>query len=95
MPSEEDGYRVLVDRLWLRGLSKGRAKIDLWVKEVAPSDSLRKWFAQNPKKWAEFKARYLEKLDVKTGLVESLIKEARKGPVTLFYGAKDQNSIAR
>jgi uncharacterized protein YeaO (DUF488 family) len=60
--SEEDGFRILVDRLWPRGMSKDKAKVDLWLKEVAPSDDLRKWFSHDPKKWKEFKKRYENEL---------------------------------
>jgi uncharacterized protein YeaO (DUF488 family) len=62
-PDESDGYKILIDRLWPRGLSKEKAKIDLWLKDIAPSDDLRKWFAHDPKKWVHFKKRYFEEID--------------------------------
>jgi uncharacterized protein YeaO (DUF488 family) len=67
--SEEDGLRILVDRLWPRGMSKGKAKVDLWLKEVAPSDDLRKWFSHDPQKWQEFKKRYGKELKDKQELL--------------------------
>ncbi|MGD0730665.1 MAG: DUF488 domain-containing protein [Terracidiphilus sp.] len=89
-PDKEDGTRILVDRLWPRGLTKERAKIDLWLKDVAPSTELRKWFAHDPGKWAGFQSRYLEELKRNKEQVSLLKQEAAKGPVTLVYGAKDQ-----
>ena len=90
-PSAQDGFRVLVDRLWPRGLSKEAAKIDLWAKETAPSDRLRKWFSHDPKKWAEFKKRYASELAGKEETLEALrLLEKEKGRVTLVYGAKDE-----
>lgn len=90
-PEETDGYRILVDRLWPRGLSKEKAKIDLWLKEIAPSGKLRKWFSHDPKKWAEFKKRYRKELAGKTELIKKIHRlEKREGTVTLLYGAKDK-----
>lgn len=89
--SEEDGFRILVDRLWPRGLSKDKAKIDIWLKDVAPSNDLRKWFSHDPQKWQEFIKRYQTELNQKQELLHK-IKQAEKenGTVTLLYGAKDQ-----
>jgi uncharacterized protein YeaO (DUF488 family) len=87
---ESDGTRILVDRLWPRGLAKEKAKVDLWIKEVAPSNELRKWFAHDPKKWPEFQARYKEELRVHPEPLALLKKEAAKGPITLLYGAHDE-----
>jgi uncharacterized protein YeaO (DUF488 family) len=88
-PSEEDGTRILVDRLWPRGLTKEKAHVDLWLKEVAPSNELRKWFAHDPAKWPEFKSRYKDELK-HNGPQLALLKQAiTKGPTTLLYGAKD------
>jgi uncharacterized protein YeaO (DUF488 family) len=89
--SEEDGFRILVDRLWPRGMSKGKAKVDLWLKEVAPSDDLRKWFSHDPQKWQEFKKRYGKELKDKQELLR-IIKQAEKenGTVTILYSAKDE-----
>jgi len=88
-PDKSDGFRVLVDRLWPRGLSKDRGKVDLWLKDMAPSDELRKWFSHDPDKWPEFRKRYKEELKGKQELVEQLCEEAKKGKVTLLFAAKD------
>ncbi|MGA8939846.1 MAG: DUF488 domain-containing protein [Acidobacteriaceae bacterium] len=85
-----DGRRILVDRLWPRGLTKVKAHVDLWLKDVAPSTELRKWFAHDPKKWAGFQTRYAEELKSKGEDLAILRKEIRQGPVTLLYGAKDE-----
>src|SRR5512136_2150427 len=89
-PAEEDGFRILVDRLWPRGLQKEKAKIDLWLKEIAPSDELRKWFAHDPPKWEEFKHRYEEELSKKQKLLNVIKKTVKeKKTVTLLYSARD------
>ena len=96
-PNESDGFRILVDRIWPRGLSKSEIKVDLWLKEIAPSDGLRKWFAHDPKKWEEFKRRYFKELGDKKELIELIIEKAHKGIVTLLYGARDEkfnNAVA-
>jgi uncharacterized protein YeaO (DUF488 family) len=82
--------RVLVDRLWPRGLSKQRAYVDLWLKDIAPSTKLRKWSSHDPNKWAEFQTRYHEELQSKVALLADLREKAAKVPVTLLYGAKDE-----
>ncbi|HEX4319940.1 MAG TPA: DUF488 domain-containing protein [Acidobacteriaceae bacterium] len=89
-PSEDDGMRILVDRLWPRGLTKEKASVDLWLKEIAPSNELRKWFAHDPGKWEEFQTRYLAELKANGEPLARLKQEAAKGPVTLLYGAKDE-----
>ena len=89
-PSPGDGTRVLVDRLWPRGLSKSAAAIDHWMKDVAPSTELRKWFAHDPARWAEFKRRYEAELRAHADAVDALRKLAHDGPVTLVYAARDQ-----
>ena len=89
-PHREDGTRILVDRLWPRGLTKEKARVDLWLKDVAPSTELRKWFAHDPTKWAEFRSRYIEELKRNSEQLSLLGQEAAKGTVTLVYGAKDQ-----
>jgi uncharacterized protein YeaO (DUF488 family) len=89
-PDANDGERILVDRLWPRGLTKKKAKIDLWLKDVAPSTELRKWFAHDPVKWAEFQRRYREELRKNKEQLSFLKQAAVKGTVTLIYGAKDQ-----
>lgn len=97
-PAEEDGFRVLIDRLWPRGLAKEKAKLDLWIKEVAPSDELRKWFSHDPEKWEEFKKKYLQELSAKQALLTKIRQlEKEQGTVTLLYSAKDtehNNAVA-
>ncbi|MEO6805385.1 MAG: DUF488 domain-containing protein [Edaphobacter sp.] len=88
-PSQEDGTRILVDRLWPRGLTKEKARVDLWLKEVAPSSELRKWFAHDPAKWPEFRARYKAELKHNGPQVALLKQAAGRGHTTLIYGAKD------
>jgi len=88
-PSPEDGFRVLVDRVWPRGMSKAQVKAALWLKEVAPSTTLRKWFAHDPSKWDEFKKRYFLELDAKPEAVTQLLKKAEKGRLTLLFSARD------
>jgi uncharacterized protein YeaO (DUF488 family) len=89
-PEEEDGTRILVDRLWPRGLTKEKARVDLWLKEIAPSTELRKWFAHDPEKWTEFQTRYKAELKKNAEQLTLLKKEIAKGPATLLYGARDQ-----
>jgi uncharacterized protein YeaO (DUF488 family) len=97
-PAEEDGFRILVDRLWPRGVQKEKVKIDLWLKEVAPSDELRKWFAHDPKKWEEFRKKYEKELAEKQGLLSEIRrKEKEKSTITLLYSARDtehNNAVA-
>jgi uncharacterized protein YeaO (DUF488 family) len=88
-PSKSDGTRILVDRLWPRGLTKEKARVDLWLKEVAPSTDLRKWFAHDPAKWPEFKARYNAELKHNARQLAVLKQAVVRGPATLLYGAKD------
>lgn len=87
-----DGRRVLVDRLWPRGVRKDALAVDDWMKEVAPSDELRRWFGHDPDRWEEFAARYREELrrSPAVELVDELVAQARKGRVTLVFGAKDE-----
>ncbi|TBH20063.1 DUF488 domain-containing protein [Thermus thermamylovorans] len=87
-PSPEDGVRVLVDRLWPRGLSKERAKVDWWAKELAPSDELRRFFAHDPEKYPEFLRRYREELEGNPTL-ERLRALAQRGRVTFLFGARE------
>jgi uncharacterized protein YeaO (DUF488 family) len=89
-PDKEDGARILVDRLWPRGLTKAKASVDLWLKGIAPSTELRKWFGHDPDKWAEFKTRYRAELRENDEQVALLKREIDKGAVTLVYGAKDE-----
>jgi len=90
VPESGDGCRVLVDRLWPRGVSKRAARIDLWLKEIAPSAVLRKWFGHDPSKWTTFRDRYFRELDNNPTAVEQLMEHVRHGMVTLVYGAQDQ-----
>jgi uncharacterized protein YeaO (DUF488 family) len=88
-PRRGDGYRVLVDRVWPRGVSKAELDLDDWQKEIAPSSRLRKWFGHDPERWEEFQARYFAELEGKRDSIESLVERARHGRVTLVYGARD------
>ena len=89
--NEDNGYRILVDRIWPRGVSKDIAKLDLWMKEIAPSDALRKWFQHDPAKWDEFKIRYHDELLEKKDLIAELKRiEKENKNVTLLYSAKDK-----
>lgn len=85
-----DGSRILVDRLWPRGLTKEKADIDLWLKEIAPSTELRKWFGHDPEKWERFRGRYETEIRGHEDLLNTLRKKAAKGVITLVYGARDQ-----
>lgn len=89
-PEEDDSMRILVDRLWPRGLTKEKANIDLWMKDVAPSTELRKWFSHDIKKWEEFKRRYLDELNENKESVAILKEQLNKGNVTLIFGARDE-----
>ncbi|MCE7962782.1 MAG: DUF488 family protein [Acidobacteria bacterium ACB1] len=89
-PAAADGKRILIDRLWPRGLSKEKARIDLWMKEIAPSTELRKWFGHDPEKWKEFQKRYKKELAANAELVNSIRKMAKAETVTLVYSAKDE-----
>ena len=89
-PSQEDGTRILVDRLWPRGLTKQKAKIDIWLKGVAPSNELRKWFAHDPKRWPEFERRYIEELKTVGEPLTQLRQQVSQGKVTLLYSARDE-----
>ena len=88
-PAKSDGYRVLVDRIWPRGLKKTDAQIDEWLREIAPSTALRKWFKHDPGKWDQFKKKYATELKEHRKEVEKLARESRKRSVTLLSGAKD------
>jgi len=96
-PEPTDGTRILVDRLWPRGLSKEAAKINYWSKEIAPSTELRRWYGHDPEKWSEFKSRYFEELNSNPEGVEELLRHARKGRVTFLYSSKEErlnNAVA-
>lgn len=96
-PTGKDGYRVLVDRIWPRGLSKDRAKVDLWLKDIAPSTALRRWFKHDPHKWHEFQTRYFRELELVPDQVQHLKSRAKTTTLTLLYAAKDteyNNAVA-
>jgi uncharacterized protein YeaO (DUF488 family) len=87
--SDTDGYRVLIDRLWPRGLSKARARLDAWEKDIAPSAALRKWYGHDPDKWHEFQVRYAAELRTASAMkvLDSLVRRAKRGRVTLVYAS--------
>ena len=87
--SKDDGKRILVDRLWPRGIKKETAAVDVWMKEIAPGDELRKWFSHDPAKWQEFRIRYRDELKDRKEMINDLRKESRRGTVTLLFAAKD------
>jgi uncharacterized protein YeaO (DUF488 family) len=93
-PSQEDGLRVLVDRLWPRGFSRERAAVGLWQKDIAPSPELRKWFGHEPARWAQFRDRYRRELREKKDALQVLKQQAREGTVTLVYAARDEEHNA-
>ncbi len=87
---EDDGYRILVDRLWPRGVSKEKARVDLWLKEIAPSTELRKWFGHDVQKWEEFQKKYKKELETKKGLLDQIKQlEQEHSVITLLYAARD------
>ena len=88
--SPSDGARILVERLWPRGVSKERAAIDLWLKDLGPSTELRKWYGHDPAKWPEFRERYWRELGHKTDLLDELRSKIKSGKVTFIYAAKDE-----
>ncbi len=90
-PAESDGLRILVDRLWPRGVSKEKARIDFWPKEIAPSDGLRRWYDHDPGKWPEFKERYFAELDGNRELLQEILRFVRRGTVTFICSSKEQN----
>jgi uncharacterized protein YeaO (DUF488 family) len=89
-PSPVDGKRILIDRLWPRGVSKSTARIDVWLKDIAPSNQLRTWFNHDPDKWTEFAKRYRRELLEKANVLQDLRAEAGKGVITLLFAAKDE-----
>jgi uncharacterized protein YeaO (DUF488 family) len=88
-PAASDGWRVLVDRIWPRGIAKEDLQVDAWLKDVAPSTELRKWFGHDPNKWDEFRQRYARELEQRQDAIEQLLDKARAGDVTLVFGARD------
>jgi uncharacterized protein YeaO (DUF488 family) len=96
-PSAKDGIRILVDRLWPRGLKKVPAKLDDWLKGIAPSDELRKWFGHDPDRWEEFKARYFHELERQNEAINKIKEKASSSTVTLLFAARDEthnNAVA-
>jgi uncharacterized protein YeaO (DUF488 family) len=89
-PASSDGYRVLVDRLWPRGVSREEARLDEWAKELAPSAALRRWFAHDPRRFGEFRRRYTAELAAQEEKLGELRRRARNGTLTLVYGARDE-----
>lgn len=95
--SSQDGRRFLVERLWPRGTSKAQARVDAWLKDVAPTDGLRRWFNHDPARWEEFRRRYEAELEARPETWAPLVEAARKGPITLVYSARDtehNNAVA-
>ena len=88
--SEEDGYRVLVERLWPRGVSHERARLDEWAKEISPSPELRRWYGHEPARFEEFRRRYLDELSGHEQKLEELRRRAESGPLTLVFAARDE-----
>lgn len=95
-PSKEDGFRILVERLWPRGLTKERVAVNLWLKDIAPSPELRAWFGHDPTKWEQFYKRYWAELERKQDLINLLKQKSKEGTVTFVYAAKNEkhNSAA-
>ncbi|MGE5781290.1 MAG: DUF488 domain-containing protein [Nitrososphaerales archaeon] len=96
-PEADDGFRILVDRIWCSGLKKNDVKIDLWQKDIAPSSALRKWFNHDKRKWNEFKSRYYEELKDKQEIVKLFLEKTEEGTITLLYSSKEEkynNAIA-
>jgi len=96
-PSRADGCRILVERLWPRGLAKADARIDLWLKDVAPSTELRRWFNHEPEKWGEFKRRYFEELGAHDAALEPILEQVRAGPVSFVFASREtrfNNAVA-
>jgi uncharacterized protein YeaO (DUF488 family) len=89
--SKTDGTRVLVERLWPRGLSKAKLRVDSWLKDVGPSTELRKWFSHDPEKWSRFRARYFRELDSQPSAWRPILSAARRGRVTLVYSSHDEH----
>lgn len=88
-PAKNDGRRILIDRVWPRGIKKEELRLDGWKKELAPSTNLRKWFGHDPERWEEFQKRYRRELDEQPDAIAELLSLCRGGPVTLVFGAKD------
>jgi uncharacterized protein YeaO (DUF488 family) len=96
-PQKTDGRRVLIDRVWPRGVRKEDLKLDEWLKDLAPSTELRKWFGHDPEKWEEFRKRYFHELDAHPDTIRQLRAKMREGPLTIVFGSKEErfnNAVA-
>lgn len=96
-PDVSDGFRILIDRLWPRGLTKEKAKVDLWMKEIAPSNELRQWFQHEPTRWNDFKDRYFKELERKQELIKIILEKSHAQTITLLFSAKNEefnNAVA-
>ena len=89
-PAAGDGFRLLVDRLWPRGLSKEKARVDLWLRDIAPSNELRKWYGHDPQKWGEFKKRYAREIEGRGEDLDFLIEKARGSTITFLFSSKEE-----
>jgi uncharacterized protein YeaO (DUF488 family) len=97
LSSDNIGYMILVDRLWPRGLAKDKVRVDLWIKDIAPSDQLRRWFGHDPAKWGAFKEKYFAELESKPELVQIILDKAKERSICLLFGAKNEthnNAVA-
>lgn len=89
-PTRNDGYRILVDRLWPRGVSKDDLELDEWCRDIAPSDDLRKWFGHDASRWDEFRERYRSEIDEQRDLLDTIVEHTKQGRITLVFGARDE-----
>ncbi|NWF54667.1 MAG: DUF488 family protein [Syntrophaceae bacterium] len=89
-PGEKDGFRILVDRLWPRGLSKDTAKVHLWLRDISPSNELRKWYGHDPEKWTEFKKKYFQEIKERKEEFDLLLEKAGRGNVTLLFSSQEK-----
>jgi uncharacterized protein YeaO (DUF488 family) len=89
-PGEKDGFRILVDRLWPRGWSKDKAKVHLWLRDISPSNELRKWYGHDPEKWAEFKKKYFQEIKQRKEEFDLLLEKAGRGNVTLLFSSQEK-----
>jgi uncharacterized protein YeaO (DUF488 family) len=89
-PAVGDGFRILVDRLWPRGLSKEKAKVDLWLRDISPSNELRKWYGHDPAKWGEFKKKYFQEIKDRRDEFDLLLQKTREGTVTFLFSSQEE-----
>lgn len=90
-PGPDDRFRILTDRLWPRGLTKERARVDLWIRDAAPSTELRRWYQHDPERWDEFRRRYFAELDAKPELIEQILEQVRWEPITLVFSSQEEH----